>query len=739
NQYNKDQSYLLKFHMPTNNSKFMLPQHPTLNTPTEEDTTTQYQSRDNVCIQTIKDFESSSSSTLPPQDPFESNCVEEKDEIPPVQSGRAIGGLGISFAGDGVTHPIAILEHEIMNHNGEIPDEVPTSVSFQSNHHPNININDFTTTIEEEKVEQMTTVEHHLERCNTTATANVGVGCNMGSERHENQNHLKTEENGPVKESNEENEKNDQSQHVNGGKNLTKIPQFYFPLSKRAREDDFSNIINAVKEIYRDKDESFTLANFIPITKACNLPRYMNQALFTKIDELGDVSGHVTFMQFEKGLQQLIANSTDENSLIFNILKSEEGGYLIPDDFNTVLEDVVLNHPGLAFLENNNVFQDRYIETVICRLFYEYNRNWSNKMTFKEFRRINFGDMLRKLETRNDMSHTHDYFSYKHFYVIYINFWELDSNHDLQINEKELATYGNYALSERIVSRIINGWGKASDLPVVEGLSEEQRQMSYRDFIWFFLSEIDKSTPTAIEYWFRCLDLDGDGVLSTYELDYFFEEQSNRMRILQMEPIKFEDCICQMYDMIKPAKEGIITLRDLKRCRQNAPPFFDMFINLSKFIAFDHNQQQWRIRQQILGQCAEDANSASEIERMSEFDSFVEIEYNNLVLDDQRISQRLEQSDESQTSDTTTITSAQISKKQKAADDIYEDYGRKHSKFYEDEDLFSEGSSDEEGDGVGLEFEEEFDEDADEIENEEERETWYDLQIGIHVQDGELR
>lgn len=35
----------------------------------------------------------------------------------------------------------------------------------------------------------------------------------------------------------------------------------------------------------------------------------------------------------------------------------------------------------------------------------------------------------------------------------------------------------------------------------------------------------DKSTPTAIEYWFRIMDLDGDGVLSMYELEEFYSQQ----------------------------------------------------------------------------------------------------------------------------------------------------------------------------------------------------------------------
>ena len=39
-----------------------------------------------------------------------------------------------------------------------------------------------------------------------------------------------------------------------------------------------------------------------------------------------------------------------------------------------------------------------------------------------------------------------DYFSYEHFYVIYCKFWELDSDHDLLIDEKELLKHGNHGM-----------------------------------------------------------------------------------------------------------------------------------------------------------------------------------------------------------------------------------------------------------------------------------------------------
>jgi hypothetical protein len=36
--------------------------------------------------------------------------------------------------------------------------------------------------------------------------------------------------------------------------------------------------------------------------------------------------------------------------------------------------------------------------------------------------------------------------------------------------------------------------------------STQAGKMSYEDFVWFILSEEDKTTDTAIEYWFRWVE-----------------------------------------------------------------------------------------------------------------------------------------------------------------------------------------------------------------------------------------
>jgi serine/threonine-protein phosphatase 2A regulatory subunit B'' len=47
--------------------------------------------------------------------------------------------------------------------------------------------------------------------------------------------------------------------------------------------------------------------------------------------------------------------------------------------------------------------------------------------------------------------------------------------------------------------------------------------MGFGDFVWFILSEEDKTTTTSIEYWFRIIDLDNNGIITGYELEHFFE------------------------------------------------------------------------------------------------------------------------------------------------------------------------------------------------------------------------
>lgn len=117
--------------------------------------------------------------------------------------------------------------------------------------------------------------------------------------------------------------------------------------------------------------------------------------------------------------------------------------YMLPEDLAPLIQDVVDSHPGLAFLKEAAEFHSRYVHTVIARIFYSVNRSWSGRITIGELRKSNLMEVIQLLEEEEDINQIMAYFSYEHFYVIYCKFWELDRDHDLFIDQQDLARHND--------------------------------------------------------------------------------------------------------------------------------------------------------------------------------------------------------------------------------------------------------------------------------------------------------
>ncbi|KAL0281424.1 UNVERIFIED_CONTAM: hypothetical protein PYX00_002415 [Menopon gallinae] len=402
--------------------------------------------------------------------------------------------------------------------------------------------------------------------------------------------------------------------HTKANKNVF-IPRFYFPQGKPQAQQQIDQILQKIGSEFR----TFPMGQvprekFHVIVKACECPLYWKVPLFAAAggEKLGYVDAH-NFLEYWK---QLTSTCHDAASRFLKILvRGATRNFLLPEDFIPLIQDVVDTHPGLVFLKEANEFHSRYIHTVIARIFYCVNRSWSGRISLPELRRSNLLQVISLLEAEEDINQITQYFSYEHFYVIYCKFWELDTDHDLFIDRLDLTRHNDHALSTRIIDRIFSG-------AVTRGSSKtHEDRMSYTEFVWFLLSEEDKQHPTAIEYWFRCMDLDGDGYLSMYELEYFYEEQLQRMESLGIETLPFEDCLCQMLDMIHPQTEGKITLSDLKKCKM-VTIFFDTFFNLEKYL--DHEQRDPFASQRDLDGDGE----------MSDWDRYAAEEYELLVAEE---------------------------------------------------------------------------------------------------------
>uniref|UniRef100_A0A1I8NZS2 EF-hand domain-containing protein n=1 Tax=Stomoxys calcitrans TaxID=35570 RepID=A0A1I8NZS2_STOCA len=393
------------------------------------------------------------------------------------------------------------------------------------------------------------------------------------------------------------------------------IPRFYFPHGKPQPTIALERTLRGILSAFDTFPNNQVTRDELPqILKICGLPYYWRMPVMVFCQQ--NNSGLVERQRFVEFWKQMNVYCHDEASRFVYILSRGQRmrSYILPEDMAPLVQDVVDTHPGLAFLKEATEFHSRYVHTVIARIFYNVNRSWTGKITISELKKSDLLEIIALLEEEDDINQIMAFFSYEHFYVIYCKFWELDKDHDLLINQDDLARHSDHALSTRIVERIFSGCVTRSDN---KKTPEDEPKMSYTDFVWFLLSEEDKRTPTAIEYWFRCMDIDGDGVLSMYELEYFYEEQQQRMESIGIESLPFEDCLCQMLDMIKPKRRDAITLGDLKNCKMTHV-FFDTFFNLEKYL--DHEQR--------------DPFASQRDEYSSDWDRFAAQEYELLITEE---------------------------------------------------------------------------------------------------------
>ncbi|KAK4847771.1 hypothetical protein QYF36_005719 [Acer negundo] len=369
---------------------------------------------------------------------------------------------------------------------------------------------------------------------------------------------------------------------------LKVIPQFYFQNGRPPTNELKQQFISRMDHLFDNCLGGLHADEFKLVTKeVCGVPSFFSSALFRKIDI--DCTGIVTRDAFTRYWIDSNILTMDTATQIYIILKQPGYEYLTQVDFKPLLRGLLDTHPGLEFLHSSPEFQERYAETVIYRIFYYNNRSGNGRLTLRELKQGNLIAAMQHVDKEEDINKVLRYFSYEHFYVIYCKFWELDTDRDCMIDKENLINYGNHALTCRIIDRIY------SQVPR-KFTSKAEGKMSYEDFVYFILSEEDKSSEPSIDYWFKCIDLDGNGVLTPNELQYFYEEQLHRMECLSQERVSFEDILCQIIDMIAPEKKDCITLRDLKQCKLSGY-VFNILFNLSKFFAFE-SRDPLLIRQQ---------------------------------------------------------------------------------------------------------------------------------------------
>ena len=387
--------------------------------------------------------------------------------------------------------------------------------------------------------------------------------------------------------------------------NLSTIPKFYFPelpIELIAQENTL------IDGIFKEKNE-LNLQEFLPITKDFyGFPQIFNCVLFNKIDK--EKKGKITRIQFDKYHTENFRGCSLVKKY-FNFIKSPERNVIIREDFYPFLRALLDFNPSLEFLREHPTYQHKYSDTVIMRIFYINDSDDDGKITLHDFKKSNLIEILKKVSDE-DINNVRQYFSYEHFYVIYCIFFELDNNREpeteLFISKEAFSRYNGHSLGIKAVDRIFQQIPRKFK-------STQIGKMCFEDFLWYLLSEEDKTTRTSIEYWFKVLDLDDNGIVTPSEMEYFYKEQEQRLENNQNETILFNDVLCQLYDMIPPDKEYQWTIQNFYDHPKSASILFNALFNLNKFII---NEQK-------------DPFSLTEVDKIPDYTDWDKFAYNEYM------------------------------------------------------------------------------------------------------------
>ncbi|KAL3990969.1 EF-hand domain pair family protein [Acanthocheilonema viteae] len=398
---------------------------------------------------------------------------------------------------------------------------------------------------------------------------------------------------------------------------IVDVPRFFFPKGVPISTCENEAALRRVSDVFNGIGNKVGMIDMAEVCRAAGIPIYWKRAVYDSC--CNNLSRSITFANFASWWNRMTAVAHDEAARFVYTLAGPHRNYLTKEDLVPILKDLIETFPGLHFLREAEEFHSRYVETVIVRIFWAVNRSWTGRITINELRRSNFLETVRKLETTDDINAITNYFSYEHFYVIYCKFYELDKDHDLIINKIDMSQHCNGALPSQIIDRIFSGAVTRS--PAGKRIPEALETIGYTDFVAFLLAEEDKRHPTSVEYWFRCLDLDGDGLLSMYEMEYFYNGIRNKMDQHNIDSMRFDDVVCNLLDLIQPRQPNAISLSDLKKCPL-CTRFFNTFINWVKYYEQEASE-------------GERATVTDGEEELNDWDRYCLEEYEALMADDQ--------------------------------------------------------------------------------------------------------
>ncbi|EFA06388.1 serine/threonine-protein phosphatase 2A regulatory subunit B'' subunit gamma [Tribolium castaneum] len=381
----------------------------------------------------------------------------------------------------------------------------------------------------------------------------------------------------------------------------TGIPRFYNklpkedePLRQKLREESRSNLLkrksqnlldnNELKELWviLDQNQSYPeeqLITYSDYQKVVTLvgPKvkpYFTSVVFAKLQQ-GDPQGRVSIMSLFNYVMRKVW--LQQTRIGLSLYDSTGQGYLTEIDLENYITELLPTLPQLEGLEKS--FYSFYVCTAVRKFLFFLDGVRAGRVRILDILACSFLDDLLELrdEELSKEVQEQNWFSAPSTLRIYGHYLNLDRDHNGMLNKSELAGYGSGTLTQPFLDRVF------------QTLLTYSGEMDYKTYLDLVLALENRAEPQALAFLFRILDINNQGYLDSFTLNYFFRAIQEQMRAHGAEAVSFEDVKDELFDMVRPKDPEKITLNDLIACGQG-DTFVSILIEFHRFWAYENRE-----------------------------------------------------------------------------------------------------------------------------------------------------
>ncbi|KAJ0063216.1 hypothetical protein NL108_013835, partial [Boleophthalmus pectinirostris] len=198
-------------------------------------------------------------------------------------------------------------------------------------------------------------------------------------------------------------------------------------------------------------------------------------------------------------------------------------------DLENYILELIPTLPQLDGLEKS--FYSFYVCTAVRKFFFFLDPLRTGKIKIQDILACSFLDDLLELrdEELSKESQESNWFSAPSALRVYGQYLNLDKDHNGMLSKEELSRYGTATLTSVFLDRVFQ-----------ECLTYDG-EMDYKTYLDFVLALENRKEPAALQYIFKLLDMENQGYLNVFSLNYFFRAIQEQMKVHGQEPVTFQD------------------------------------------------------------------------------------------------------------------------------------------------------------------------------------------------------